>query len=116
VPSAPPAERVASAPATLPGPERAEEAPIAAPTRPQASGDAQLDPAPPTPRARPKFQFHKKGVRQHIHRLAQVRQQAAQNPGFSPSNPPWPGYDNQFGNSARRNGGFLMGTLASRPQ
>jgi hypothetical protein len=111
-PEAPPAERVASAPATLPEPALAGEtrAPAAASIQPQAGGDAQADPATPTPRARPKFHFHKKVVRLHIHHP--VRQQSAQSPGIPASNAPWPGYDNQFtGTAARKNG-----ALASRPQ
>jgi len=108
--STPPAERVASAPATLPGPDRAEDAPTVAPTQPQASGDAPPDPSPPTPRARPKFQFHKNVVRAHIHRVAAFRQQAGQNPGL------WPGYANQFGTAGRKSSGLFTGTLASRPQ
>jgi hypothetical protein len=106
VPDAPPAERIASAPATLPEPAHAEEtrAPAAASIQPQT------DPAPPTPRARPKFHIHKKVVRAHFHH-APVRHQIAQNPGIPASNAPWPGYDNQFtGTAARKNG------LASRPQ
>jgi hypothetical protein len=114
----PPAERVANAPATLPEPERPEgtqlPTPTAAPTLPQTSGDAQPDPAPPTPRSRPKFQFHKKIVRRHIHHLA--RQQTVQNSGLSPSSTPWPGYDNQFGAAARKSSGLFPGTLANRPQ
>jgi hypothetical protein len=107
-PDAPLAERIASAPATLPEPARAEEtrAPAAASIQPQA------DPALPTPRARPKFHIHKKVVRAHFHR-APVRHQIAQNPGIPASNAPWPGYDNQFtGATARKN----AGTIANRPQ
>jgi hypothetical protein len=107
MPDEPPAERVASAPATLPEPARAEEtrAPAAASIQPQA------DPLP-TPRARPKLHFHKKVVRVHIHHHP-VRQQSVQNPGIPASNPPWPGYDNQFtGAAAKKN----AGTLANRPQ
>jgi hypothetical protein len=110
-PDEPPAERVASAPATLSEQARAEvtRAPAAASIQPQAGGGA--DPEPPTPRARPKFHFHKKVVRVHVHH-APVRQQSAQNPGIPAWNAPWPGYDNQFtGTTARKNS-----ALASRPQ
>ncbi len=110
-PDEPPAERVASAPATSSEQARAEEtrAPAAASIQPQAGGGA--DPALPTPRARPKFHFRRKVVRVHIHH-APIRQQSAQNPAIPASNAFWPGYDNQFaGTAARKNS-----ALASRPQ
>ena len=105
-PDEPPAERLATAPATVPEPGRAEEAraPAAASIQPQA------DP-PPTPRARPKLHFHKKVVRVHIHHHP-VRQQSVQNPSIPASNAPWPGYANQFTGAAKKN----AGSLASRPQ
>jgi hypothetical protein len=112
VSGAPAAERVASAPATLPGPDQETQAPTSA--QPQATGDPLQDPAPPTPRARPKAQFRKRIARAHIRSVASPSQQTLPNSGFPPL---WPGYDNQFtGATTTKNTGKLTGTLSNRPQ
>jgi hypothetical protein len=122
---APSAERVASAPAMVPGLGLRQE-PLAEPPaeqRPEvqapAETEATVDPLqnPPTPRVRPKPLFHRRIVRAHIHRVAPVSQQTTQNLGFLPS-PPWPDYDNQFAGATttKKNAGQLTGTLTNRPQ
>jgi len=126
---APPAERVASAPAMVPGLSLGQK-PLAEPQaeppaeqRPEvqalAETEATVDPLqnPPTPRVRPKPLFHRRIARAHIHRVAPVSQQTTQNLGFLPS-PPWPDYDNQFigASAAKKNAGRLTGTLTNRPQ
>jgi hypothetical protein len=115
--AAPPAERVASAPATLPAPERTQaEAPpsVPEPTHPQASGDPQGS-APPTPRVRPHVQFHRKIAHAHVRSVAPANQQSWPNSGFS--NAPWPGYDDPItGATTKKNAGRLSGTLSNRPQ
>jgi hypothetical protein len=114
---APTGERVASLPVPAPGPDRLEEARAPAPepalAQPQASGARLPDSAPPTPRARPKFQVHKRVVRARIRRIPPVAQQPPENSGFPA---PWPGYDNQFSGTTNKNGGKLTGTLTGRPQ
>jgi hypothetical protein len=126
---APSAERVASAPAMVPGLSLGQK-PLAEPQaeppaeqQPElqalAETEATVDPLqnPPTPRVRPKPLFHRRIVRAHIHRVAPVSQQTTQNLGFLPS-PPWPDYDNQFigASAAKKNAGRLTGTLTNRPQ
>jgi hypothetical protein len=130
---APSAERVASAPAMVPGLGLRQE-PLAEPQaeqpteppaeqRPEvqapAETEATVDPLqnPPTPRVRPKPLFHRRIVRAHIHRVAPVSPQTTQNLGFPPS-PPWPDYDNQFtgATTTKKNAGRLTGTLTNRPQ
>jgi len=116
--AAPNGERLASLPVPSPGSDSGGEAR----TPPQESGSAQpeatdaqpLDSAPPTPRARPKVQFHRRIARAHFRRVPPVAQQPLENSGF-PS--PWPGYDNQFtGTTTKKNAGKLSGTLTNRPQ
>ena len=130
---APPAERVASAPAMVPGldlrqepqaePQAEPPAEPPAEQRPEvqapAETEATFDPLrnPPTPRARPKPSFRRRIVRAHIHRVAPVSHQTMQNSGF-PASPSWPGYDNQFtgATTTKKNAGRLSGTLTNRPQ
>ena len=129
----PSAERVASAPPTVPEldlrqelREEPREGPQAEPPaeqRPELQAPAEIeatvDPLqnPPTPRARPKPLFHRRIVRAHIHRIAPVSPQTAQNSAFPPS-APWPGYDNQSTGTtaAKKITGKLTGTLTNRPQ
>jgi hypothetical protein len=119
---APPAARVADAPATWPGPDHLEETqtptrePTPAPAQPQAAKDPPQNAALPTPRARPQAPFRRAVARAHI-RVAPVRQQPPQNSGFPGTYTPWPGYETQFtGATAKKNTGKPTGTLASRPQ
>jgi hypothetical protein len=109
------ADRVASLPATSPGPDRSQEAPMQAPVRaqPQAAGDPLQGFAPPTPRPRPKTDFHRPIAHVQIRRVDPASRQTLQNSGF----PPWPSYDNQVtGTPIKKNAGKLTGTLANRPQ
>jgi hypothetical protein len=128
-PAAEPAERVASAPATLPEPGLSPEIQIrtqpetqtptqeSAPAQPQATGDPPMDSAPPTPRARPKPVLRRKIARVHIRRVVPASQQASPNSAFPPAYTPWPGYENQFTvPAAKTNTGRLTGTVANRPQ
>src|SRR5262249_23765322 len=76
-PAAPPAERIASAPATpVPSAEPAAPAPLAA-ELPRAAAP----PAEPPPQPRPKPQFHKR-ARAHVRRAFVSHQQAPQYPPF----------------------------------
>jgi hypothetical protein len=126
---APSAERVAGAPAMVPGWDLRQK-PLVEPQaeppseqRPEvqapAETEATVDPLqnPPTPRARPKPLFHRRIVRAHVQPVAPVSQLTPQNSGFPPS-PPWPDYDNQFtgATTTKKNAGRLTGTLANRPQ
>jgi hypothetical protein len=110
---APPAERVASAPAASPGADLREgtEALTSAPAQPQA-GILPPDATPPTPRVRPKPHFRKKIVRAHFRRVAPANRQTVQSSGFS--NAPWPGTDNQFTGATGKKSNFT--TLSNRPQ
>jgi hypothetical protein len=113
---APLADRVASLPATSPGPDRSQETPMQTPMRaqPQAAVDALQSLVPPTPRPRPKTSFRKRIARAHNRRIDPASQQTSQNSGFPP---PWPVYDNQFtGTTIKKNAGNITGTLANRPQ
>jgi hypothetical protein len=112
--SAPAAERVAGAPTAWPGADPHE--PVPASTQPQAGGDPQPDATPPTPRARPKPHFHKKIVRAHFRRTAPANRQTVQNSGFSTSNAPWPGTDNQFTGATGKKSSSNLTTLSNRPQ
>jgi hypothetical protein len=55
-------------------------------------------------------------VRAHIHRFVAAKPQAVQNPGFSTSSTPWPGYDRFPGAMTKKTTGNLTGTLTNRPQ
>jgi hypothetical protein len=125
----PAAERVASAPATLPEPDLSQEIQIrtqpetqmptqeSAPAPPQAAGDPPRDSASPTPRARPKPVLRRKIARAHIPRVVPASQQTSQNSAFPPAFTPWPGYENQFTvPTATMNTGRLTGTVANRPR
>jgi hypothetical protein len=110
---APPAERVASAPATAGGPDPETQAP----TQPQAAGDPLPGAAPPIPRARPKAHFRRKIARAHFRRVAPISQQTWPSPVFPTTDAPWPGYDNQFTTTTpKKSNGKLTGTLTNRPQ
>jgi hypothetical protein len=111
VSGAPAAERVASAP-ILPGPELRQETQAPTSAQAQATGDPQLDWAPPTPRARPKIHFRRKIARARIPSVAPPSQQTW-NSGYPPL---WPGYDNQFTGATTKTTGKLTGTLSNRPQ
>jgi hypothetical protein len=110
--SAPLVDRVASLPATSPGPDRSPEASMQPPmrTQPQAASDPLQGFAPPTPRPRPKKSFHRSIARAHIRRIAPASQQTLPNSGFAP----WSGYDT--GTTTRKTAGKLTGTQANRPQ
>jgi hypothetical protein len=126
-PEPPPAERVASAPATSPEPNLLQETqmPTQAPTllpsqepgpgQPQAAGAWSQQSAPPIPLARPKVHFRMRIARTRIRRTVPAAQQTVQNPGFPG---PWPGLDNQFAGAptTKKNTGKLTGTVADRPQ
>ena len=124
-PGAPPAEGVASAPATSPEPNLPQETqmptqvPALLPTQetgqPQASDAPLWDSAPPIPRAHPEIHFRKRIARTHIRRTVPTTQQTVQNPGFPA---PWPGFDNQFAGTptTRKNTSKLTGTVPDRPQ
>jgi hypothetical protein len=107
----PPPVRVASAPATSPGPDLETPAPAQA----QAAGDPLPDSAPPTPRARPKIHFRKRIARAHFRRIVPTTQQTWPNSGF-PTAAPWPGSDTQFTGTTKKTTGKLTGTLSNRPQ
>jgi hypothetical protein len=116
---APPAERIASAPATLPEPERAQAQPfvpeptVPEPTQPQTSGDPQGF-SPPIPRARPNVQLHRKIAHAHVRSVAPASQSW---PNSSYPNAPWPGYDDPItGTTTKKNAGRVSGTLSNRPQ
>jgi hypothetical protein len=110
----PPAERVASAPTTSPGPDLETQAP----TQPQAGADPLPVSAPPTPRARPKAHFRKRIARVHFRRVAPTSQQTWPNVGIPTTDAPWPGYDNQLtgATTPKKSTGKLTGTLSNRPQ
>jgi hypothetical protein len=108
---APPVERVASAPATLPEPERAQPS-VPEPTQPQTSGDPHGF-APPIPRARPNVQLHRKIAHAHVRSVAPASQ-SWPNSGYP--NVPWPGYEDPItGATTKKNAGRLSGTLSNRP-
>jgi hypothetical protein len=110
----PPAERLASAPATSSGPDLE----TLAPTQPQAAGDPLPDLAPPTPRARPKIHLRRRIARAHFRRVVPTTQQTWPNSGFPTTEAPWPGYDTQFTGTTtpKKSTGKLTGTLSNRPQ
>jgi hypothetical protein len=115
----PAADRVASAPATLPVADHSQEIQDPAPTQPQATGDPQRNATPPIPPARPKAQFRKKIARTHIRRRVTVAsQQASSNAILPTTTAPWPGYDNPWTGTAttKKTVGKLSGTTANRPQ
>jgi len=112
VSGAPAAERVASAPATSPGPELRQEAQAPTSAQVQATGDPWQDSTPPTPRARPKIHFRRKIARARIRSVAPPSQQTW-NSGYPPL---WPAYDNQFTGATTKTSGKLTGTLSNRPQ
>jgi hypothetical protein len=119
--SAPPAERVASAPAASAGPDlsRDPRTPAQEPAQPRASGDPLPVSAPPIPPARPKAHFRKKVARVHIHSVGAASPQPWQNSGFPATNPPpWPGYDDKStgATTTKKTTGKLSGTLTNRPQ
>jgi hypothetical protein len=117
---APPADRVARAPATSPGPHLPQEkqAEAQAPAQPQATGDPLQDSAPPIPRARPKTHFRRKIARAHIRRVGLANPQTLQNSGFPMAVAPWPGYDTPFtgATTTKKNTGKLTGALSKPPQ
>ena len=113
---APPAERVASAPAASAGPDlsRDTRTPAQEPAQTRASGVS----APPIPPARPKAHFRKKVARVHIHSVGAASPQPWQNSGFPATNPPWPGYDDKStgATATKKTTSKLSGTLTNRPQ
>jgi hypothetical protein len=117
---APPAERVASAPTTSPGPDLSQEirTPAQEPAQPRVTGDPTPKLAPPIPPARPKVHFRKRAARVHLRRVGVATQQPRQSPGFPSTNAPWPGYDDKFtgATTTKKSTGQLTGTLSNRPQ
>jgi hypothetical protein len=103
--SPPEGERIASLPVPSPGSGPRDE--TETPAQPQAADGVPLDSAPPTPRARPKFQIHRRLARARIRTIPAVTQRWPENPGFPP---PWPVYDNLFNaTTAKTNAGRLTG-------